>query len=436
MLFKFTLIAILLTLALTAPILAQDPVQISGYVIDFRLDVPSGRILVAADLQIEKTTAVDSFVLLLTERAVIESISAESKGKSQIVGQTYIGLDSLQLTLPTELKSATELTLKFEYNIEIPEWGGSLMMLGRNHHWYPMLLDQIATVQLKTAAYTTFEIYSAGDLISKSVEGDWEFREYQTRIPVFKIPLVISRTGHLQAMSDTTGKIDLFLHTTAARAGIRQALLKQTAEFLAYYENLLGPYHHQGLTMIEVGGFSGVEIGTGLLLIGSGALDQYERGNISMLSLVVANQWLGAGVFPRYGSQGFWFLTLSLPHYLRIMNLEDEVGGLALAQELKTLQGVFQPLAGTASEITILEVDKPDSDVKAKLIYAKGPLVVDKLRAKLGDKVWRTFLRQLYQQYQGKILSLDSFTKLLGKHDTSGEAVKLMQRLLTSKGMP
>ena len=436
MFFKSTLIAVLLSLALAAPIFAQAPIQISVYVIDFRLDVPSGRMLVAADLQIEKQAAVDSFVLLLTERAVIESVSAESKGKSLIVGQTYIGLDSLQITLPTELKSATDLILKFEYNIEIPEWGGSLMMLGRNHHWYPMLLDQIAMVQLKTAAYTTFEVYSAGDLVSKKVEGDWEFREYKTQIPVFKIPLVISRTGLLQAVSDTTGKTDLFLHTTTSRAGIGQAFLKQIAELLAYYEDLLGPYHHHSLTMIEVGGFSGIEIGSALLLIGSGAFDRYEKGDISMLSLVVANQWLGAGVFPRYGSPGFWFLTLSLPHYLRIMNLEDEIGGMALAQELEQLQDVYQPLAGTASEIPILEVDKPDSDVKAKLIYAKGPLVVDKLRAELGDKAWRALLRDLYQQYRGKILSYDSFTTLVSKHDSSGEAVKLLQRLLTTKGLP
>ncbi|MFH2056723.1 MAG: hypothetical protein ABIJ61_12250, partial [bacterium] len=288
-------LALLLVLLLVAAATAQPPVQLTAYDIDFQLDVPNGRILVDAIVHAEKQEGVEQFILLLTERAVFDTIAAEAGGKSYLISSGYVGKDSLQLSLPPELKAARQLALRFKYHIEIPDWGGSMMMLGRGHRWYPMIIDQIATVHLKTTAYTTFEIYSAGDLLNLKVEGDWEYREYQTNIPVFKIPLVISRAGFLTEQTATAAGIELHLLTSQPDSVPTTSVLDQAGKLLDYYQKALGPYPHRSLTMIEVGGFPGIEIGSGLLSIGRAAFGPYAQGEFSSLSLAIANQWLGAG---------------------------------------------------------------------------------------------------------------------------------------------
>lgn len=426
----------LILLLFTVAGMSAPPLQLKNYDIDFQLDVPNGRIQVDAVIAADKQKDVEQVVLLLTERAALDTVAAVVGDQQQLLASAYIGRDSLQLNLPAELKAATGLQLKFKYSIEIPQWGGSMMVLGRGHHWYPMIVDQIATVHLKTAAFSTFELYSAGDLISRSIDGDWEHREYQTRTPVFKIPLVIARQGLLGFDSLTANGVTCYLRTSKQDPVPTEGVLQQAAALLAYYQNLLGPYPHESLTIIEVGGFGGIEIGSGLLLIGSNAFRQYAQRDYNSLSLSIANQWLGAGIFPKFGADGFWFLTLSIPHYLRIMNLESELGGMARDTEINQLRTTFEPIAGTASDQALLSVDMPDSEVKGKLIYAKGPLVVDQLRQQLGDAAWTALLKDMYRQYGGKIMTYADFKKLVGKHDQSGEAAAQLDRLLTTTGMP
>lgn len=410
--------------------------NVSSYDIDFRLDVPSGRMISAVTMEADKAAGEAAVQVLLTERAVIDSVCAQVDGQLQKLDSKYVGQDSLHIALPKELAAAKHLTLSFNYYVEIPQWKGNMMVLGRGHHWYPMIPDQVAMVHLKTAVYTTFEIYSVGDLLSKKVEGDWEYREYQTEIPVFKIPLVISRTGYLIATDTTIAGVAISLHAEAQRPGLAREVLNHTGELLKYYDHLIGPFHHKNLTMIEVGGFSGLDISSGLTLIGDGAFKQYENDDFSSLAMAIASQWIGAGVIPEYEQEGYWFFDVSLPRYLVLMNEQSQGSEQLFSQDLDKLRASYQPIAGTASDMPLADIDTPDSDSKAKIVFGKGVLIADKLRNQMGNKAWQALLADMYQKYLGKILSYKDFKALVKAHDGSGKAAAQLDSMLHSTGMP
>ena len=56
-------------------------------------------------------------------------------------------------------------------------------------------------------------------------------------------------------------------------------------------------------------------------MVGSTYIDQFKKGHYENLHLSIAAQWIAAGVFFKLFGKGFWFLQLSLPHYLRLMYL-------------------------------------------------------------------------------------------------------------------
>jgi hypothetical protein len=62
--------------------------------------------------------------------------------------------------------------------------------------------------------------------------------------------------------------------------------------------------------------------------------------------------------------------------------------------------------------------------------------VIDLVEKQLGDESWDKFLKDIYKNFLGKILTYDEFTNYLSKYDPSGKAVALLNKLVSEKGVP
>jgi hypothetical protein len=145
---------------------------------------------------------------------------------------------------------------------------------------------------------------------------------------------------------------------------------------------------------------------------------------------------MAAGVFFKFGGKGFWFLQLSLPHYLRLMYLERTKGKDAFAQGLQQGLDAYKEIAGSENEVSILDVDFPNSKEKARVIYGKGPYVIDKLRRQIGDENWEKLIKDIYKDFKGKILTYDEFINYLSRYDKDGTAVAKLKKMLSETGLP
>ena len=182
--------------------------------------------------------------------------------------------------------------------------------------------------------------------------------------------------------------------------------------------------------------WDGINTGSGLIMIGSQSLEMMKQKYYESINLTIAQQWIGASVFAKYGSPGFWFLSLSLPHYLRLMYLHKTQGEESFQESLNEPLTKYKEFSGKENDIPIINVDSPNSREKGLILYGKGPFVINKIYKAMGDEKWLSFLQNLYNSFRGKILTYDEFEDQISSYDENGIILALLKKLISQKGMP
>lgn len=432
---KIIMLILLVGLNLNVCTQAQ-PVEIKSYDINASFNPVVGELQVSADLELSKADSLAEFVIMLNSTVKIGVIRAVVGKGSVKLTYNFAGKDSLHLTLPPELIASRTLTLDFKYTIPISEPKENVVMLDRGNRWYPLIMDQIAGFKLTATVPKGYVTYASGDFVEKSESGRQSRYVWESKIPVFKLPLIIAKSDFYR---DTTVALDgknIIFHYTSVDQETKQKLLVETDNAFGYYSGHIGEYPHNNLTLVEIPGMEGTDIASGLLMIGSKSMEGFKQGYYDELLLSIACQWMASGVFFKYQGKGFWFLQLSLPHYLRLMYIKQAHGMMAFTQNLKTGLEAYKGIAGTEKEVSIMDVDLPNTKEKATAIYGKGPYVIDLVQKQIGDENWEKFLRDIYQNFLGKILTYDEFVSYLSKYDKDGTAVANLNKILSEKGIP
>ncbi len=432
---KIIILILLFGLCLNVTSQAQ-PVEIKSYDIQASFNPVGGELQVSASLELNKADSLPEFVIILSSTAKIGVIRAVVGKGSVDLAHESAGKDSLRLTLPPELAASRSMTVDFKYTIPIGEPTESVLMLDRGNRWYPMIMDQIARFKLTASVPKGYTTYASGNFVEKNETSRQARFVWESKIPVFKLPLIIAKSDFYQDTTVVLNGNSIIFHYTSADQNTKEKLLFEAGNAFSFYSRLIGEYPHNNLTLIEIPGMEGTDIASGLLMIGSKSIEGFKQGYYDELVLSIACQWTAAGVFFKFQGKGFWFLQLSLPHYLRLMYVKQSRGTIGFDQNLKTGLDAFKGIAGTEKEVSIMDVDLPNTREKATAIYGKGPYVIDLVQKQIGDENWEKFLRDIYKNFLGKILTYDEFVSYLSKYDQDGTAVANLNKMLSEKGIP
>ena len=342
--------------------------------------------------------------------------------------------NTVRLALPSST-SASKLSLVFEYTFPTDSTIDKVFILDRGNRWYPLIVDDIASMRLTAQVAPEYEVFSAGELVGMEKSTTFSRFIWQSRIPVFKIPLVIAKAGLYKEVKKQCGGQDLSCFFLQDEGDTNEKIADEACNAIKFFEESIGPAPHQRLTLLEVPDMDGSAICSGLILTGSSFVADFRDGYYDGLYLPIAAQWMGAGVFAKFKECGFWFLTLSLPHHLRLGYIRKSKGEEAFTKELKSLSDRYKQIAGTDGEVPILDVDFPNTKEKGLAIYAKGPVVLRSVESQLGRQAWNDFIRELYHDYLGKILTYEEFKNSLAKYDRDGKAVRKLEKMLSEKGL-
>ncbi|MGD0038374.1 MAG: hypothetical protein ABSC53_13895, partial [Bacteroidota bacterium] len=299
-----------------------------------------------------------------------------------------------------------------------------------------LISDQIAKMRLRCEVPRDYTVLSAGDLLETKESGIASQFVWETRIPIFKLPLVVFKSSSLKKDSGEVLRKKIVIYSSAADTISTTSILTEAKSVFTYFADAIGKYPHERLTLVEVPYFDGIDISSGLLMVGSASFKGMGKGDFDGLRLTVAEQWIGAGVFAKFHQPGFWFLTISLPHYLRLMYVRHSEGEEAFDGALHEPLKQYERFAGKENDVPIIDIDYPNTKEKGLVLYGKGPLVISKLHTQLGDDQWKALLQDLYRDFLGKILTYDEFQMYISKHDKSGSGATFLNRLVTQKGIP
>jgi hypothetical protein len=425
-------ICILLGQAAFCP--ASEP-EVLSYDISATLESSLNSVDVSALLDLRKPDTTNGLALLLSPDAGMPSIKAKLGDTWFDVKSERTSGDSLHLLFPSDLAMTDSLTLRFDYRLPVDQFQ-DVMVLDRGNRWYPLIMDQIARVRLTAEVPGGYRVFSAGDLVRSDTSGRGSRYIWETKIPVFKIPLVIARRSMYQETVRQVNAKTIRLYSFTADSGSREEIVSEISDAFDFFSQLMGDYPHAGFTLVEIPGLEGTDIASGLVLTGSKDLELARKGHDDALLLSTAAQWMAAGVFFEFLGQGFWFLQLSLPHHLRLMYIEHARGKDAFAEQLQRGLEAYKQAAETGNDVPILNVDFLNTKEKATAIYGKGPFVLERLRIAMGETDWEKFLRDIYRDYKGRILTYDRFLEYLSKYDRDGTHIRMLKKMLSETGVP
>jgi hypothetical protein len=436
-------ISFLLVFFVTEFSLSQsNAVKIESY--DITATLPSvNDTLLSVKAFVSATKLDDSHILtfLFNSQILNPKITIDKDGAEYTVKSEFTGKDSLQVHFPPAALIPGPFSMTLLYKFPIEPVKENLTLIDRGHRWYPLIADQISKIKMTAIIPRNCGALSAGNLIENPPEFDIsktgiKIVIWQCNSPVFKIPLVIFNLNKYKIFNYGWQSKAVSIVTSISDTALISGVFNETQSMLEFCAANFGEYSYNALTICEVPEFEGINIGSGLIQVGSTYFDAFKTGYYDGLHLAIAEQWFGASVFAKYGEPGFWFMALSLPHYVRIMHLRETKGEEAYNDELMKPIEKYKEFAGSDNDVPILNVDMPNTKEKGIVLYTKGPYVISLLHKKLGDENWKAFLKELYTDYKGKILSYPEFCAQLSKQDGDGELMKFFNNAMTGKGLP
>ena len=414
-------------------ILSQtSTLNVDSYDIAANLTLNSENLDITLLCQIQPSVSLSEVQFIFSSESNLHSVKYLKDDNWTSIPYKFIGKDSLLLLFESGILPDNKYDLRFEYSFPTSLLKDSLVIIDRGHRWYPLILDQVAPFKLTCTVPKGFYVLAAGDLIS--VKDNTTFI-WESKSAVFKLPLIIfNRTRFKEAAFDSLGiVIDFFYLNPDSLEAL--SVIKEAVKSVKFYSEHIGNYPYKKLTLLEVTQWEGINTGSGLIMIGTQSLKMMKQKYFESLNLTIAQQWFGAGVFAKYGSPGFWFLSLSLPHYLRLMYLREVQGEESFLELLNELLAKYKEFAGKENDIPIINVDSPNSREKGLILYGKGPFVLSKIHKAMGNENWLAFLQNLYKSFCGKILTYDEFEKQISRYDENGSLLALLKKLISQKGM-
>lgn len=437
MLMKISISLLWLIIVFNQTILSQTTlINITSYDIDTKLTLNSENLDITLLCQIQPSDSLSEVQFIFSSESKIHSIKYLKDDNWLSIPYQFNGKDSLLLLFENEILPDSKYDLRFEYSFPASLLKDSMVIIDRGHRWYPLILDQVAPFKLTCNVPKGFQVLAAGDLIYVKDDEDNTTFLWESKLAVFKLPLIIFNHARFkESKYDSAGiNIDFFYLNADSIEALR--VVKEAANSMIYYSEHIGKYPYKKLTLFEMTKWEGINIGSGLLTVGTSSLEMFKQGYYEGLNLTTVQQWIGAGVFAKYGSPGFWFLSLSLPHYLRLMYLYQTQGAEMFLKSMSEPLEKYREFAGKENDIPIINIDSPNSREKSLVLYGKGPYILSKIHRAMGDEKWLSFLQNLYESFRGKILTYDEFENQISRYDENGIILALLKKLISEKGIP
>lgn len=411
-------------------------VSINSYDIEATLKLNSSNIEFNTLCQFQTSDSLSNIQIVFSSESIIHSVDYFEEGNWLSVPFKFNGKDSLLIMFNSAIYPLNKHLIRFNYLFPTNNLNDSLIIIDRGHRWYPLILDQIAAFKLRCIVPNGYHVLAAGNLLSADDYEDNTTFVWESQSAVFKMPLIIFNPTQFKRAEFDSLDINIdFYYLNADSIGALN-IINEAAKCISYFSQNIGRYSYKKLTLFEVTLWEGINTGSGLIMIGSKSLEMMKQKYYDILNLIIAQQWIGAGVFAKYGVPGFWFLSLSLPHYLRLMYIRQTQGEESFLESLNEPIDKYKEFAGKKNDIPIIDIESPNSREKSIILYGKGPYVINIIQSAMGNAKWLLFLKSLYKTFRGEILTYAEFEKQISLYDENGNILTLLKEFVEQKGMP
>lgn len=283
------------------------------------------------------------------------------------------------------------------------------VFLANSTAWYPQFEDAMVSFQLNIAVPADWDVVSQGTLVREQKTNSTHNVVWEEKQPQDDIYLV---AGRYQRYTQSAGAVNAFVYLRSPDDALAQKYLDTTAQYIAMYNKLLGPYPYSKFALVE----NFWETGYGMpsfTLLGPKVVRFPFILHSSYPHEILHNYW-GNGVFVDY-AKGNW--SEGLTAYLAD-HLVSEQGGKGEEYRRDVLQK-YADFVSKEKDFPIVQFTSRHSSSSEAVGYGKTMMFFHMLRQELGDDDFVRVLRAFYKQFKFKQATFEdlqtTFSTLTGK---------------------
>lgn len=388
---------------------------------DLALALDPGRHkLAATDLLSIRPAGALHLDLTLSQDARVIRVTSDGKPVSFDFDGGIIGLrtpfggaaETVELTIAYEAAYDSPVP-ENPVNTEDPSYGIDGAITGRGTFlseaaaWYPDIPGSMADFRVRVDAPAGTEAVTSGRRVIRKTSGGRTVSEWDTSHPVTGLALA---AGHYAVREGAAGATPVYAYFTPESDDLSGKYIRAAAGFIAFYDNLLGPYPHEKFAMAENFFPTGYAFPSWTLL--GKAIIRLPFILDTSLGHEIAHSWWGNGVLVDY-SRGNWSegLTTYVADYLY-----KERASPAEAREyrLKILRE-YAALVPPDKDIPLKSFGSRSDPASRAVGYGKAMMVFHMARRAAGEDAFWKGLREVVGEKMGKPASWDDFDRAFAR---------------------
>ncbi len=275
--------------------------------------------------------------------------------------------------------------------------------------WYPDVPGSEAVFRVRVDAPTGIEAVTSGRRMLRETSGGRTVSEWETARPLSGLAL---SAGRYAVHEGAAGKVPVYGYFSPEDDDLAEKYIRAAAGFIAFYDNLLGPYPFEKFAVVE----NFFPTGYGFpswTLIGK-SIVRLPFILETSLGHEIAHSWWGNGVLVDY-SRGNWCegLTTYVADYLYKERASPEE---AREYRLKTLRD-YASLVPPDKDFPLEEFASRSDPASRAVGYGKAMMVFHMARRRVGDDAFWKGLRAVIREKMGKRASWDDFGRAFARRD-------------------
>jgi aminopeptidase N len=256
--------------------------------------------------------------------------------------------------------------------------------------WYPHFGDTLVSFHLDIQVPSGWDVVSQGSLVRENGASETQHVVWEEQQPQDDIYLIAAK---FQRYTQSAGAVNAMVYLRSADQPLAQKYLDATAQYIAMYNKLIGPYPYSKFALVE----NFWETGYGMpsfTLLGSKVIRLPFILHSSYPHEILHNYW-GNGVFVDY-AKGNW--AEGLTAYLAD-HLVNEQRGKGEEYRRDVLQK-YADFVGKEKDFPVIRFVSRHSASSEAVGYGKTMMFFHMLRLELGDDAFTKALRRFYQQFK------------------------------------
>ncbi len=376
---------------------------------------PARHALSATDTLTIRPDGADRLALSLNSRATVKAVTV---GGAAVPFRFENG--TLSLATPAAVEGAATVALSVAYEAafddpvpenpvytEDPGYGVAGAITERGTYlsgeaaWYPDIAGSFAVFRVRVDAPEGIEAVTSGRRVLRAASGGRTVSEWETSRP---LPGIALAAGRYVVREARAGAVPVYAYFSPDSADLAEEYARRAASFVAFYDNLLGPYPFEKFAVVENFFPTGYGFPSWTLL--GRSIVRLPFILETSLGHEIAHSWWGNGVLVDE-SRGNWCegLTTYVADYLYQERASPEEGR---EYRLKVLRD-YAALVPPEKDFPLKDFVSRSDPASRAVGYGKAMMVFHMARRRVGDDAFWNGLRAVARDRMGKTATWDDF---------------------------